>query len=39
MMSAWEALKQKTEVFLMAKGQFKGYQISYKGLSMEEMLL
>ena len=30
-------LKQKTEVFLQATGQFKGYKISYKGLSMEEM--
>lgn len=30
-------LKQKAEVFLQATGQFKGYKISYKGLSMEEM--
>ena len=31
------ALKQKAEVFLQATGQFKGYKISYKGLSMEDM--
>ena len=31
------AVKQKAEVFLQATGQFKGYKISYKGLSMEEM--
>lgn len=30
-------LKQKVEVFLQATGQFKGYKISYKGLSMEDM--
>ena len=30
-------LKQKTEVFLQTTHQFKGYKISYKGLSMEEM--
>ena len=30
-------LKQKAEVFLQATGQFKGYKISYKGLSMEDM--
>ncbi len=30
-------LKQKTETFLLTKGQFNGYQISYKGLSMEDM--
>ena len=31
------AVKQKAEVFLQATGQFKGYKISYKGLSMEDM--
>ena len=30
-------LKQKAEVFLQATHQFKGYKISYKGLSMEDM--
>ena len=30
-------LKQKAEVFLQATGQFKGYKISYKGLSIEDM--
>ena len=30
-------LKQKVEVFLQATGQFKGYKISYKGLSIEDM--
>ena len=30
-------LKQKAEVFLQATGQFKGYRISYKGLSMQDM--
>ena len=30
-------LKQKADVFLQATHQFKGYEISYKGLSMEEM--
>lgn len=30
-------LKQKTEAFLLATHQFKGYKISYKGLSMEDM--
>ena len=30
-------LKQKAEVFLQATHQFKGYEIVYKGLSMEEM--
>ena len=30
-------LKQKAEVFLQATGQFKGYGISYKGLSMQDM--
>ena len=30
-------LKQKAEVFLQATGQFKGYKISYKRLSMEDM--
>ena len=31
------AVKQKAEVFLQSTGQFKGYKISYKGLSMEDM--
>jgi AAA+ ATPase superfamily predicted ATPase len=30
-------LKQKAEMFLQATHQFKGYEISYKGLSMKEM--
>ena len=30
-------LKQKAEVFLQATHQFNGYEISYQGLSMEEM--
>lgn len=30
-------LKQKAETFLQATHQFKGYEIAYKGLSMEEM--
>ena len=30
-------LKQKAEVFLQATGHFKGYGISYKGLSMQDM--
>ncbi len=30
-------LKQKAEAFLLATHQFKGYKISYKGLSMEDM--
>ena len=30
-------LKQKTEAFLQATHQFKGYGISYKGLSMQDM--
>ena len=30
-------LKQKAEVFLQATGQFKGYRISFKGLSMQDM--
>ena len=30
-------LKHKAEVFLNATHEFKGYDISYKGLSMEEM--
>ena len=31
------ALKQKVDVFLQATHQFKGYGITYKGLSMQEM--
>ena len=31
------ALKQKGDVFLQATHQFKGYGITYKGLSMQEM--
>ena len=30
-------LKQKAEVFLQATHEFKKYDISYKGLSIEEM--
>lgn len=30
-------LEQKAAVFLRATGEFKGYKISYKGLSMEDM--
>ena len=30
-------LKQKAEVFMLATHQFNGYDISYKGLSVEEM--
>lgn len=30
-------LKQKAEVFLNATHEFKGYEVSYKGLSMEDM--
>ncbi len=30
-------LKQKAEVFLGATHEFKGYEIGYEGLSMEEM--
>lgn len=33
----WGALKQKVDVFLQATHQFKGYGITYKGLSMQEM--
>lgn len=32
-----EVLKQKAAVFLRATGEFKGYDISYKALSMEDM--
>lgn len=32
-----EVLKQKTAAFLRATGEFKGYNISYKALSMEDM--
>ena len=31
------ALKQKAEAFLGATHQFKGYEISFKGLSVEDM--
>ena len=31
------ALKQKVDIFLQATHQFKGYGITYKGLSMQEM--
>ena len=30
-------LKKKAEVMLMATHEFKGYEIAYEGLSMEEM--
>ena len=30
-------LKKKAEVMLMATHEFKGYEIGYEGLSMEEM--
>ena len=30
-------LRQKAEVFLQATHEFRGYDISYKGLSMEDM--
>lgn len=32
-----EILKEKAAAFLRATGEFKGYAISYKGLSMEDM--
>lgn len=32
-----EVLKQKAAAFLRATGEFKGYNISYKALSMEDM--
>ena len=32
-----EVLEQKAEAFLRATGKFKGYTISYKGLSMDDM--
>lgn len=32
-----EVLKHKAEAFLRATGEFKGYKISYKGLSMDDM--
>ncbi len=32
-----EALKQKAAAFLRATGEFKGYDISYKALSMDDM--
>lgn len=32
-----EVLEQKVAVFLCATGEFKGYDISYKGLSMDDM--
>lgn len=32
-----EVLKQKTAAFLRATGEFKGYDISYKALSMDDM--
>ena len=32
-----EVLEQKVAVFLRATGEFKGYDISYKGLSMDDM--
>ena len=32
-----EALKHKAAAFLRATGEFKGYKISYKGLSMDDM--
>lgn len=32
-----EVLKQKAAAFLRATGEFKGYDISYKALSMEDM--
>lgn len=31
-----EVLKQKAAVFLRATGEFKGYDVSYKGLSMDD---
>lgn len=32
-----EALENKAAAFLRATGEFKGYSITYKGLSMEDM--
>ena len=32
-----DRLKEKAEVFLRATGEFKGYSIAYKGLSMKDM--
>lgn len=32
-----EVLKQKAAAFLRATGEFKGYDISYKALSMDDM--
>lgn len=32
-----EVLKQKAAAFLHATGEFKGYDISYKALSMDDM--
>ena len=32
-----EMLKQKAAAFLRATGEFKGYDISYKALSMDDM--
>ena len=32
-----EILKHKSAVFLRATGEFKGYNISYKGLSMDDI--
>ncbi len=32
-----EMLEHKSEVFLRATGEFKGYKISYKGLSMDDI--
>ena len=32
-----EILRQKAKVFLRATSEFKGYDISYKGLSMDDM--
>ncbi len=32
-----EALENKAAIFLRATGEFKGYSITYKGLSMEDM--
>ena len=32
-----EALEHKAAAFLCATGEFKGYKISYKGLSMDDM--
>ena len=32
-----DMLKQKADTFLRATGEFKGYTLSYKGLSMDDM--